>query len=634
MEDKIRSEQKLDIEAKKELIEENNYGLKYNRGRINVVKEKNLNKVIEDVFGDITGVIKHTLGPFGGNTLVTESYGNSAVIPSKDGYRLMLNIHYTDFVYDTIYRIIRDISSRMNVEVGDGTTSSVIIADKLYKEIYNFYSKNVKITPYGIRTILTKIEEVLKNNLKEIGFVRPIMSFSEEKRVELYKKIASIASNNEYEVVNNVASIYEKTHSGDTYVNIEISDNDDTEIISDVGFEFPTGHIHKSMATESDGVTALYDDPKFLIIDGPLLDNDLEALQTFVRVVCMEAGKPLVIIASEYSQKILNFLIQCRIGFVEKEDSKDIIRFPIIALIISGSGDIGNARLKDLEVCLNASALPTQDGKLMDPPKDPVKIMKVLGSAKRIKTVPYYCRIFSPNSNAEEVKYRISTLKNEIDKFEYNDPFSSQERVATIKKRIAMLSQMMVTIKVGGMTRKEKEWKKLVYEDAIYAVRSAIINGVTIGGNISVSACIDFYKKMLVDEIYNNIISSKCVNITVGNNEEDLLFLINTMLEIVGNCFIEAYRIVLKNAFRNDDHVSSIINNIKKSFGNIKISPTSIEIYNLNTDSYEKFVDKNDNFANLIVPGNTDTEILHSVFNVISLFLTSNQLMSIHFNKD
>ena len=51
--------------------------------------------------------------------------------------------------------------------------------------------------------------------------------------------------------------------------------------------------------------------------------------------------------------------------------------------------------------------------------------------------------------------------------------------------------------------------------------------------------------------------------------------------------------------------------------------------YNLILGDYESFDKILLDIPNLIVPGNTDIELLNSVFEIVNLFVTSNQLISL-----
>ena len=58
--------------------------IKVKRARENIVPPKQMKKVFLNVFDDLSRMIKYTIGPAGGNTLVTEPYASKTVYPTKD----------------------------------------------------------------------------------------------------------------------------------------------------------------------------------------------------------------------------------------------------------------------------------------------------------------------------------------------------------------------------------------------------------------------------------------------------------------------------------------------------------------------------------------------------------------------
>jgi chaperonin GroEL (HSP60 family) len=370
----------------------------------------------------------------------------------------------------------------------------------------------------------------------------------------------------------------------------------------------------------------------YLLVDGPLLDYDLNAIGTFVNKVCIAMKRPLVIMASEYSQAAINWFIQLRSG-VQVGESEELVRIPILAIIVNTANELGNERLRDLEAALGAKALPTKEGKLLDPPNANT-ILSYLGRSSKIKTVPFYCRIIGAQGDEGEIAGRVAEIQKEIaaKSDSAQDETVGYERVESLKRRIAMLNGEMCSIKVGGIGYKEKEMKRLLVEDAVYATKATIDKGITIGGNVSIYQCINTYRNDIENEITANLIKAKA-SIIIGNNEKDIKKVVSKLLDIVSTSFLSAYHNVLMNAFDNNHKVNKIINEIKKS------QPNAIS-FNIVKGEYEEF-DRNNHSVNqvlgtvnylpdLIVPGNTDIELMKSVFGIIGIFITSNQFMTFH----
>jgi chaperonin GroEL len=608
--------------------------IRVDRGVINTIDYEQRRRIILEVLRDISETVGHTLGPFGSFTLLTEPYGASPVVPSKDGFRIMNNIRYDNPIYDSIYRVVRDIAGRMNQLVGDSTTSGNVIAYEFYKVLDKWINDarrkkkiHASITPAGISNILKALEEILIERLIDLGYVQQFNQngkiMSPEDRTAIYRKVGTVAANNDPYIGNLIADLFSKTHSASTFVNVERADGDQTIVEEDMGFEMNTGHLHRLMATEQDGLTAVYNDPLFLLIDGPLTGHDIHQFGDWVTKICIEAQNPLVVIASEYTQEIMNFFIQARAGIavpVGNDGQTEMRRLPIIGLIIDGSNDFGNARLRDLECALGANAIPTKDGKLLGAPTEITALLKILGRARKVKTAPFFCRILGGLGQPSEIENRISQLSRDLEHKTMHDSLQFQAHIEMVKKRIAMLSGHMSTIFVGGSTYKEKESARQVYEDAVCAIRSTIEHGYTLGGNVSVPHLIASEWDHIVNDVVAKLIEKK-VNVCLGNDERGIADRVNTVLEAIQGTFTKAYEKVLEHAGYNRAQIFKTIIQCTRA-------QTNPRTFNLMTDHYESFADRT--IPDLLVAGNTDVELIRATFAVCLTFLTSDQLMTLY----
>jgi len=596
--------------------------LKSERGVLNVISEEDYFNIVNDVLNDISETIGQTLGPFGKTVLVTEPYGTSPVFPSKDGFRIMLNFKYDNPVYDTIYKINRDISVRLNQKVGDSTTSGNIIIASFFKMLRDLVvEKKTKYTTTAIRNILKASENIICKKLKDYGYIKTINELSKEEKRTIIKKVATVAANNDYAIGELIANLFEKfDFEPESFIDIERSKREDTYIDDDMGFELPVGIIHQSMVNDVDGMTCIFKEPFFLMVDGPLVNDDLYSLSNWVFYVTIELKKPLVIIASSYSNEVLNWIISARAGVVDKKTG-EAITLPIAALILDdqGTASVSDNRLTDLNYALGGIVLPTKNGRIVDANKiKPMQIIQYLGQAEIFKSQMFHTRIIGGKGDPDRINARIKEIELDTNSKSLQDSIEFQSYIARNKKRIAMLRSRMVTIYAGGSTFKEKEYNKLVLEDAVYAARSTIENGYTLGGNVNVIHLINHHRDELIQSITQYIIDNK-ITICVGNKENDIKNIVSDVLNILSYSFGEAYRRVLRHANLSESDIISIINNC--------VSGDTVKTFNLLSEVYETI---NSIDVNLIVAGNTDQELLRAVFAVTTILITSSNLMLLY----
>jgi chaperonin GroEL len=600
----------------------------------NIIPPEEAIRMFKDVFNDASRMMKCTIGPSGGNTLVTEPYATTPIFPTKDGFRVMNNHVYDDIPYEATFRMVRDLSSVVNQEVGDGTTSVVIIAASIYLSMIEYLEKNKEITPYGIKNIfdiiLKQVTSIISKN-----YVYDIKPLSHDLKVKIYEKIATIAANNDSRIGKAVADAYAKSGSDYTYIDIQESMNEKDIMDVNVGFEITTGYIDRHMVTNADGITSEYTNPLYLIVDGPLIAEDLPSLQQWI-AWSLSINAPLVIIAAEYQKEIFDFLVKCRTtGYkIPTEEGIATVRAPIIAIALDNKTEYGMSRLHDLECALGAKALTTNNGKLMEPPKDMTDFKLLVGRSDSVLSKPHYIRIRGGGGSRAERDARIAEIEKDIASCIDSSQHGILEagRVEMLRRRAGMLQGEMHIIRVGGDSYKEKKNRALIYEDAIMAVKNAIKHGITLGGNVSIYHSI--VKNM--DFICGNIISEfnlGTYNIMINATKQKLKKVITDVLMIIAQGSLAAFRAVFDNATNDKEF-------IEKIFARFKETHRSCVTYNILSNKFESFnnfmILKNVDISvpNLVSPGNMDVEILRATFSILGLFLTSNQLITVHTKKD
>ncbi|MES1902368.1 MAG: assists the folding of proteins upon ATP hydrolysis [Paramarteilia canceri] len=87
--------------------------------------------------GSLANCVRSTLGPFGLNKLMVDETGETAI--SNDGNTILQHLQ----VDNPIVSLIIDLSSQQEKEVGDGTTSMVLIASELLNAVEKLHNQNI-----------------------------------------------------------------------------------------------------------------------------------------------------------------------------------------------------------------------------------------------------------------------------------------------------------------------------------------------------------------------------------------------------------------------------------------------------------------------------------------------------------
>ncbi|KAF3762994.1 hypothetical protein M406DRAFT_292616 [Cryphonectria parasitica EP155] len=128
----------------------------------------------------VQNTIKSTLGPYGGDLLMVDENGRQTI--TNDGATVMKLL---DIVHPAA-RILVDIARSQDAEVGDGTTSVVVLAGEILKEIKEHVEQGVssQIIVKGLR----KASTMAVNKIKEIA-----VSTDEANHRETLGKLAATA---------------------------------------------------------------------------------------------------------------------------------------------------------------------------------------------------------------------------------------------------------------------------------------------------------------------------------------------------------------------------------------------------------------------------------------------------------
>ena len=109
----------------------------------------------------VQGTIKSTLGPYGGDLLLVDENGRQTI--TNDGATVMKLL---DIVHPAA-RILVDIARSQDAEVGDGTTSVVVLAGEVLKEVKEFVEAGV--SSQTIIKGLRRAGTMAVNKVKEIA---------------------------------------------------------------------------------------------------------------------------------------------------------------------------------------------------------------------------------------------------------------------------------------------------------------------------------------------------------------------------------------------------------------------------------------------------------------------------------
>lgn len=128
---------------------------------VNVITEAAFKQLVTDTFKTIVEVLKETYGPYGSSIMISE---NNETTATKDGYNIYNALGFSHQYKKMVYLAIKKIIERVNDNVGDGTTSCILLAEKIFNKL-NAIIKTSE-DKRKVKDILSMIEDHLFSSVE------------------------------------------------------------------------------------------------------------------------------------------------------------------------------------------------------------------------------------------------------------------------------------------------------------------------------------------------------------------------------------------------------------------------------------------------------------------------------------
>ena len=407
----------------------------------------------------LADTVKVTLGPKGRNVVLDKSFG--APLITNDGVTIAKEIELEDKFENMGARLVKEVSTKTNDVAGDGTTTATVLAQSMIKEGV----KNVAAgaDPMSIKRGMDKAVNEAVEGLKEIS--------SQVNGKEDIARVASISANNT-EIGELIAEAMEKV-SKDGVITIEESKTSNTELNVVEGMQFDKGYLSPSMATDTDKMEAVLDNPYILITDKKI--SNIQEILPLLESLMQESGK-LLIICDDMEGEALSTLILNKLRGV----------LNVVAVKAPGFGDKRKAMLQDIAVLTGGEVITSDLGLEL---KDTT--IEQLGRAKQVKVQKENTIIVDGSGDKQQIADRVAQIKAQI-----NETKSDYDK-ESLQERLAKLAGGVAVIGVGAATEVEMKDKKLRIEDALSATKAAVEEGIVAGGGTALINVIPEVEKLV-----------------------------------------------------------------------------------------------------------------------------------------
>ena len=407
------------------------------------------NKLLEGV-QKLNNSVASTLGPAGRTVLIKESTGEIKV--TKDGVTVAKAFQELEDQTESIgAELAKKVSIKSANEVGDGTTTSTVLATAILEE--GIKQINDGSNPVSIKKGIDEAVSTVVSKLKEMS-----TDITDDLQI---KEVATISGNNDPEIGNLIASSLDKV-GRDGIVTIEESKTGETSLEVVEGMQFDRGFKSPYFVTDNDAMAAILDDPYVLIYDGRITQAS-ELLNVLNKV--SSESKPLLIVAEDIDNEALATLIVNKMrGTVQ-----------VVAVKAPEFGDRRTMALEDLATVTGGQVMSKNKGHKLDK-MQPIQFNDLLGSARKVSVEKETTTIIDGKGTEEAITERATSIKTQLDNA--TSAFEKEK----LQERLGKLIGGVAIINVGGNSELEIKEKKDRVEDALFATKAALDEGIVIGG--------------------------------------------------------------------------------------------------------------------------------------------------------
>ena len=404
--------------------------------------------------------VKSTLGPKGGTTIIESRQHTRGLTVTKDGVTVAKSISFKDNVMNLAARIMREAAERTAAAAGDGTSTSIVLAEKLTL-LGNALSNGLNVTQF-IRILNSETERIIDRLDKSSIMLTD----------DLLYQVARISANNDNKIGDIIGSVY-KDVGPSGIVTIENSHTHETFYKVTNGIKFDRGYSNHLFINDHGRDQCILEDVKIIVCD-TMIGNILDIEGVLGEII---RNKEKLLIIAPCSDNVIHTM------------GANVVKYGLSICNVDppSFGYRQHELMWDIATSVGATYFSGKTG-------DDLSLIKKedLGVAKRVIVGRNSTIIVKQDSDKTETDKRVSEL------WEQHALMDDKSQKEFILSRIASLSGGIGVIYVGGNTDMERKELYDRVDDAVCAVRAALQDGILPGGGVALyNASWDYEKSKL-----------------------------------------------------------------------------------------------------------------------------------------
>ena len=435
----------------------------------------------------LADAVTATMGPKGRYVALERNFGAPTI--TNDGVSVAKEIELKDPVENMGAQLVKEVATKTNDTVGDGTTTATLLAQVIVNE--GLRNVAAGADPLAIRRGVDKAVTAVVDSMK-----------ASAKNVDTKEQIASVGtiSASDPQVGQKIADAMEVVGKDGVITVDEDKTNFGISVDTVEGMQFDKGYISPYFATDNSAMVAELENPYILMSDQKI--SNIQDILPVLEAV-QKSGSSLLIVCEDVDGEALATLILNKLRGT----------LNIAAVKAPGYGDRRKRMLEDIATLTGGQVAMKELGITLTDVS-----AEMLGRAKSVKITKENTTIVGGAGSREAIDERIAQIKSEI---EHTDSDFDREK---LQERLAKLSGGVAIIKVGAATEVELKEIKHRIEDALQATRAAVEEGIVAGGGVAfieASSALDDVETVDADEKIGVEIIRKALEApvrTIANN--------------------------------------------------------------------------------------------------------------------
>ncbi len=394
----------------------------------------------------LAAAVEPTLGPKGMNAMVDRPIGTPLI--TRDGVSIASEIELFDRFENMGAQVVREVSMQTNEVAGDGTTTSIVLANGIVQGGVDLTARGAKAVDlcHGIDLAVSAVLDALRQTA--IPVEGPLLD-----------SVANIAANDR-KLGKLVADAY-RAVGAEGVITTDFAVGIDSHVDVVEGMSFDRGYISHHLVTDQEAMKAELVNPYIVLTDLKLTSP---AQIATARAIAEEDGRPLLLVSEDCAPEVLTSLLG------RDAPGRFLVVHP------PEYGQWRKTMMEDLAILTGGRVVVKElGGRLEDITRED------LGSADAVWSTGSDTTIVRGHGDMAAINARRAQVQRLYDRA---PPNIEQDK---LRERMAKLCGGTAVIYAGGVTPVEQKRTIQLIEDALNAVRAAIEDGVVVGGGMALA---------------------------------------------------------------------------------------------------------------------------------------------------